>query len=119
MRFVRTIAGMLLLAVGIPALLVGAGLWTAARHEDPGGGFSARFETVRTTGQAVVVTDVDALLRAEAPFARAGQARLRLTARTADGPAFLGLAPTDQVGRWLAAVPHATVQRVALARGPL
>ncbi|OKI89276.1 hypothetical protein [Micromonospora sp. CB01531] len=119
MRFVRTIAGMLLLAVGIPALLVGAGLWTAARHANPDGGFGARFETIRTPGQAVVVTDVDDLLRAEAPFARTAQARLRLIARTADGPAFLGLAPTDQVARWLAAAPHATVSRVALARGPL
>ncbi len=119
MRFVRTIAGMLLLAGGIPALLVGTGLWGAARHADPDGGFGARFETVRTPGQAVLVTDVDRLLRAEAPFARTGQARLRLTARTADGPAFLGLAPTDQVGRWLTDVPHATVHRVALARGPL
>ncbi|WP_370517932.1 hypothetical protein [Micromonospora sp. MP36] len=119
MRFVRTIAGMLLLAVGIPALLAGAGLWTVARHADPDGGFGARFETVRTSGQAVVVTDVDDLLRAEAPFVRTAQARLRLTARTADGPAFLGLAPSDEVGRWLEAVPHATVSRVALARGPL
>ncbi|MGY0005886.1 hypothetical protein [Micromonospora sp. I033] len=119
MRFVRTIAGMLLLTVGIPALLAGAGLWLAARHADPDGGFGARFETVRTPARAVVVTDVDALLRAEAPVARVGQARLRLTARTADGPAFLGLAPTDQVRRWLADVPHATVSRVALARGPL
>ncbi|MFG1672948.1 hypothetical protein [Micromonospora sp. NPDC049282] len=42
MRFVRAIAGMLLLAVGIPALLVGAGLWFAARHADPAGGFAAR-----------------------------------------------------------------------------
>ncbi|WP_373684031.1 hypothetical protein [Micromonospora solifontis] len=119
MRFVRTIAGMLLLTVGIPTLLAGAGLWVAAGHADPEGGFGARFEPVRTTGHAVVVTDVDRLLRTEAPFARAGQARLRLTARTADGPAFLGLAPTDQVGQWLAAVPHATVDRVALTRGPL
>ncbi|WP_406601252.1 hypothetical protein [Micromonospora yasonensis] len=119
MRFVRTIAGMLLLAVGIPVLLAGAGLGVAARHANPDGGFGARFETVRTPGQAVVVTDVDRLLRAEAPFARTGQARLRLTGRTADGPAFLGLAPTDQVERWLAAVPHATVRRVALARSPL
>lgn len=119
MRFVRTIAGMLLLAVGIPALLAGIGLWAAARHADPGGGFGARFEAVRTQGQALVVTDVDGLLRAEAPFARTGSARLRLTARTADGPAFLGLAPTDQVGRWLTTVPHATVRRIALARGPL
>ncbi|SCL20736.1 hypothetical protein GA0070624_2092 [Micromonospora rhizosphaerae] len=119
MRFVRTIAGMLLLAVGIPALLAAGALWAVARHADPDGGFGARFETVRTPGRAVVVTDVDDLLRAEAPFARTGQARLRLTARTAGGPAFIGLAPTDAVQRWLDPVPHATVRRVALARGPL
>ncbi|MFD2764432.1 hypothetical protein [Micromonospora eburnea] len=119
MRFVRTIAGMLLLAAGIPALLVGAVLWTAARHADPNGGFGARVEPIRNPGQAVVVTDVDDLLRAEAPFARTGLARLRLAARTPDGPAFLGLAPTDQVDRWLRDVPHAAVSRVVLARGPL
>lgn len=119
MRFVRTIAGMLLLVMGIPALLAGGGLWAVARHADPDGGFGARFETVRTPGHAVVVTDVDDLLRAEAPFARTGQTRLRLTARTADGPAFVGLAPADAVRRWLEPVPHATVRRVALSRGPL
>lgn len=42
MRFARTIAGMLLLTLGVPALLVGAGLWFAARHADPAGGFAAR-----------------------------------------------------------------------------
>ncbi|MFI7430449.1 hypothetical protein ACIBPB_25945 [Micromonospora sp. NPDC049836] len=110
---------MLLLTVGVPALLAGVGLWVAAEHADPDGGFGARVETLRTPGQAVLVTDVDRLLRAEAPFARTGSARLRLTARTADGPAFLGLAPREEVGRWLAGAPHATVERIALTRGPL
>ncbi|MFI6132488.1 hypothetical protein [Micromonospora sp. NPDC051141] len=119
MRFVRTIAGMLLLALGIPALLAGAGLWLTARHADPAGGFTARFEPVRTPARAVVVTDVDALLRADLPAARTGQVRLRLAARDAGGPVFLGLAPTDQVRRWLADVPHSTVRRVAVTRGPL
>ncbi|MGC5022861.1 hypothetical protein [Micromonospora sp. DT47] len=117
MRFVRALVGMLLLVVGIPALLLGAGLWTVDRQSAPDGTFGAQVEPVRTPGHAVVVADVDALLRAEAPFTRQG--RLRLTARTADGPAFLGLAPADEVRRWLAPVPHATVDRVALARGPL
>lgn len=72
MRFVRTIAGMVLLVTGIPALLVGAVLWTAAQHAGPDGGFGARFETIRTPGQAVVVTDIDDLLRTEAPFAVPG-----------------------------------------------
>ncbi|ATO14716.1 hypothetical protein CO540_13475 [Micromonospora sp. WMMA2032] len=119
MRFVRTIAGMLALAVGVAVLVAGAGLGIAARHADPDGGFSARFEPVRTPARAVVVTDVDAMLRADLPIVRTGQARLRLTARDAGGPVFLGLAPTDQVRRWLADVPHSTVRRVAVTRGPL
>lgn len=119
MRFVRVIAGVLLLVVGIPALFAGGGLWLVGRHADPGGAFAARFETVRTPGHAVVVTDVDRLLRQEAPFARTAQTRLRLDAHTPDGPAFVGLAPTVEVRGWLEAVPHAAVRRVALARGPL
>ncbi|WP_442934534.1 hypothetical protein [Micromonospora sp. CPCC 205546] len=119
MRFVRVVAAMLLLTVGITALLAGGALALLARQADPGGAFSARFETVQTPGHAVIVRDVDELLRAEAPFARAGQSRLRLDARTPDGPAFVGLAPADEVRRWLDPVPHAEVRRVALARGPL
>ncbi|WP_439117110.1 hypothetical protein [Micromonospora lupini] len=119
MRFVRVITGMLLLVIGIPVLFAGGGLWLVTRHADPGGAFAARFETVRTPGHAVVVTDVDRLLRREAPFARGAQTRLRLDARTPDGPAFVGLAPTAEVRRWLESVPYASVRRVALARGPL
>ncbi|WP_412101450.1 hypothetical protein [Micromonospora ureilytica] len=119
MRFVRMIAGVLLLVVGIPALFAGGGLWLVTRHADPDGAFAARFETVRTPGHAVVITDLDRLLRQEVPFARTAQTRLRLEARTTGGPAFVGLAPTAEVRGWLEAVPHATVRRVALARGPL
>ncbi|MFF5052225.1 hypothetical protein ACFY1S_03430 [Micromonospora sp. NPDC000663] len=119
MRFVRVIAGVLLLVVGIPVLFAGGALWLVTRHADPGGSFAARFETVRAPGHAVVVGDLDRLLRQEAPFARTAQTRLRVDARTPDGPAFVGLAPTAEVRRWLESVPHATVRRVALARGPL
>ncbi|MBM0278321.1 hypothetical protein JM949_24745, partial [Micromonospora sp. STR1s_6] len=119
MRFARVIAGVLLLVVGIPALFAGGALWLVTRHADPGGAFAGRFETVRTPGHAVVVGDLDRLLRQEAPFARTGQTRLRLDARTTDGPAFVGLAPAVEVRRWLEPVPHAAVRRVALARGPL
>ncbi|WP_407664265.1 hypothetical protein [Micromonospora parastrephiae] len=119
MRFVRAIAGVLLLVIGIPALFAGGALWLVTRHADPGGAFAARFETVRTPGHAVVVGDLDRLLRQEAPFARTVPTRLRVDARTPGGPAFVGLAPTAEVRRWLEPVPHATVSRVALARGPL
>ncbi|MEK8107814.1 hypothetical protein NKG94_27415 [Micromonospora sp. M12] len=106
---------MLLLVVGIPALFAGGALWLVTRHADPDGAFAARFETVRTPGHAVVVSDLDRLLRQEAPFARTAQTRLRLDVRATDGPAFLGLAPTAEARRWLESVPHASVRRAVLA----
>ena len=66
-----------------------------------------------------MTSDVDALLRREAPFARSGQTTIRLTARTETGPAFVGLAPAGDVARYLAGVPYARVDGVRLARGPL
>ncbi|GIJ80093.1 hypothetical protein SAMN05443287_110191 [Micromonospora phaseoli] len=119
MRFVWALAGMLLLTMGTAALLGAAALGLLTGHADPGGAFTARMETVQTPGHAVVVTDLDTLMRREAPFARAGQARLRLDARTPEGPAFVGLAPAGEVQRWLTGAPHAVVERIALARGPL
>ncbi|NLU80113.1 hypothetical protein HCA58_17325 [Micromonospora sp. HNM0581] len=119
MRFVWTLTGMLLLTVGTTALLGAALLGLLTGHADPDGAFTARFETVQTPGHAVVVTDLDALVRREVPFARGGQARLRLEANTPDGPAFVGLAPAEEVQRWLADAPHAAVLRMSLTRGPL
>src|SRR5689334_19605052 len=119
MRFVWALTGMLLLTIGTTALLGAAALGLLAGHAGPGGAFTARFETVQTPGHAVVVTDLDALVRQEVPFAGGGQARLRLDARTPHGPAFVGLAPAEEARRWLAGAPHAVVERMALARGPL
>ncbi len=119
MRFVWALTGMLLLTIGTTALLGAAALGLLAGHAGPGGTFTARFETVQTPGHAVVVTDLDALVRQEVPFAGGGQARLRLDARTPHGPAFVGLAPAEEARRWLAGAPHAVVERMALARGPL
>lgn len=119
MRFARALAGMLLLAIGITALVAGAALWAVTRHADPDGDFHARLEPVRTTGHAVVVTDLAGLLRRDAPFVPGGVDRLRLSARTADGPAFLGLAPTAEVRRWLGDAPYGTVGRVVVTRGAL
>ena len=93
MRVLRTILGMLLLTIGLPALLVGAGFWSAMQHRDAGGAFSGPLQSVSSTGYAVVVDDVDALLRADVPFARFGNSRLRLTAFTTRGPALGGRAP--------------------------
>ena len=119
MRVVRTILGILLLTVGLPLLLVGGGLWTAMQHRDAGGAFSGALEEITNPGHAVVVPDVDGLLRREAPFTRGDKTRLRITAETATGPAFIGIAPATAVTKYLAGVGHARVDEVKLTRGAL
>ncbi|MGN9912260.1 hypothetical protein ACTMTJ_32460 [Phytohabitans sp. LJ34] len=119
MRIVRTAAGMLLLTIGLPVLLVGGALWTAMQHRDGGGAFSGRVERITTPGHAVVVPDLDALLRRDAPFTRARDTRLRVTARTEAGPALVGIAPAEEVARYLAGAAYAQVDRVSLTSGPL
>src|SRR3712207_7064010 len=101
MRVVRTILGILLLTVGLPLLLVGGALWMAMQHRDAGGAFSGEIEDIRTQGYAVLVPDVDTLLRRQAPFARSEQTRLRLTARTGAAPAFIRMAPPTEAARFL------------------
>src|SRR3954449_5528524 len=91
MRVLRTILGMLLLTIGLPSLLAGAGLWAAMQHRDEGGAFSGELQRLSTPGYAIVVEDVDRLLSSDAPFARIGDTQLRISASTADGPAFLAL----------------------------
>jgi hypothetical protein len=119
MRVVRTILGILLLTVGLPLLLVGGALWMAMQHRDAGGAFSGDIEDIRTQGYAVVVPDVDTLLRRQAPFARGEQTRLRLTAHTDAAPAFIGMAPPAEAARFLAGVSHTRIEEVRLARGDL
>ncbi len=119
MRVFRTILGMLLLTIGLPALLTGAALWVAMQHRDQGGAFSADLQQLSTPGYAIVVDDVDDLLRDNAPFARIGNTQVRLAVSTPAGPAFLGLAPTDQVQKYLVGVPHSTVGTVNLGTGAL
>lgn len=118
-RVVRAVVGAGMLLVGLPLLLAGGALWFAMQHQDPAGGYSAPLTTITTDGYAVVASDVDALLRREAPFTRGGQTTLRLTAQTASGPAFVGLAAPADVARYLAGVRYTQVDEVRLARGPL
>src|SRR4051794_14029642 len=119
MRVLRTILGMLLLTIGLPALLVGAGFWAAMQHRDAGGAFSGALQDVVTPGYAVVVDDADRLLRSDAPFARVGDTRLRITAWTADGPAFVALAPSDAVAAYLLDVPRQNIRSVDIGTGAL
>jgi hypothetical protein len=115
MPIVRAIAGALLLLIAVPMLIAGAGLWAVAQHREPGGAFQATTEPISTGGAAIVVWDLDALLRREAPFARGGNTTLRI-----DAPGqFVGLGPRAAVEHYLDGARVLTVNRVRLARGPL
>ncbi|MFI6758865.1 hypothetical protein ACIBF5_06940 [Micromonospora sp. NPDC050417] len=119
MRVVRTFAGVLLLTVGLAVLLVGSALWMVAEQRGTGDAFGASLERVETPGRAIVVPDLDALLRRDAPFTRTAGTRLRISAGTDERPAFLGLAPTVETGRYLASMPYAQIERVRVTRGRL
>ncbi|OJF11329.1 hypothetical protein, partial [Couchioplanes caeruleus] len=119
MRVLRTILGMLLLTVGIPALLVGGAFWAAMQHRDAGGAFSGTMQRVATSGYAIVVDDVDTLLRKDAPFARLGDTRLRITAASSGAPAFVGIAPRGRADAYLADIPRVSVSEIDLGTGAL
>jgi hypothetical protein len=119
MRVFRTILGMLLLTTGLPALLAGGGLWAVMQHRDPGGAFSGELQRLTVPGYAVVVPDIDQLLRDDVPFARISDTQLRLSAVTVDGRAFLGLAPSDEVARYLTGVPYSQIDAIDIGTGAL
>ncbi|MGX7670384.1 hypothetical protein [Plantactinospora sp. DSM 117369] len=119
MRFVRLIAGILLLTIGLPVLLVGGALWTLSEQRSGDGGFVATLDRIETGGHAVVVPDLAAMLRRDVPFLDNGRTGLRVVARTGAEPAFLGLAPTAEVSTYLANSPHVRVARVSVTRGSL
>ncbi|KUL27315.1 hypothetical protein [Actinoplanes awajinensis] len=119
MRLFRPVLGMLLLTIGLPALLAGGCLWAALRHRDAGGAFSAELQRLSAPGYAIVVPDVDRLLRDDASFARIGDTELRITALTGTGPAFIGLAPAGDVAGFLRDVPHTEIRGVQVGTGEL
>ncbi|WP_432831219.1 hypothetical protein [Dactylosporangium sp. CA-092794] len=118
-RLVRAGVGALLLLIAVPLALAGGGLLVAMEHRAGDDTFTARLERIRSDGTAVVVPDVDALLRADAPFARGGQTTLSLSAVGSGGPLFIGLGPDGDVERYLDGLAQSRVGRVRLARGPL
>ncbi|GAA2859063.1 hypothetical protein GCM10010443_21830 [Actinoplanes cyaneus] len=119
MRLIRPVLGMLLLTIGLPALLAGGCLWAALRHRDAGGAYSAELQRLGAPGYAIVVPDVDRLLRDDASFARLGGTELRITALTGAGPAFVGLAPSADIAGYLRDVPYTEVTGVQVGTGEL
>ncbi len=109
MRVLRVFLGALLLLCAAPLLCAGIALVAAGAHRTDDGTFGARVAELHSDGYAVVVPDLDALLRSDLPFTRAGETTVRVSVVDSDRPAFLGLAPRAQVARYLAGVPHTEI----------
>jgi hypothetical protein len=118
-RIFRAAIGVLLVLLAVPLMLAGAGLWLVDHHRSADGTFAAHLEHIQAPGRAIVVTDVDALLRSDAPFARGGQSALSISAKGPGGLLFLGLGPYDEIEQYLAGVAQTRISRVRLALGPL
>src|SRR6185369_10476367 len=118
-RMVRAGVGGLMVLLAAPLMIAGGTLHLVGEHRAADGTFAAPVEHLRSSGRAIVVTDVDAVLRSGAPFARGGETTLSISGRGPGGPLFFGLAPYADVERYLAGVAQTRVTRVRLAVGPL
>ncbi len=115
MRVVRVVLGVLAIVLAVPLLGAGGVLLAAGAHRGPDGSFGAALAPLRADGYAVVVPDIDALLRADLPFARAGQTTVRLSVTDASGPTFIGLAPRAAVAGYLAGVAHTDITGIGVS----
>src|SRR5439155_6940859 len=98
--------GVAAILLALPLLTGGAALVAFGRHP-----FAASLDRVDTEGYAVVVPDVDDLLRRNASFVQGLDASLRVEARIGTAPAFVGLAPRAALLRYLDGVPYASVRQ--------
>ncbi|GIH06985.1 hypothetical protein Rhe02_50520 [Rhizocola hellebori] len=116
MRVLRVVLGILTLLLATPVLVAGAVGWWTMQHRSPDGAFKADLAPLSAENRVVVVPDVDAVLRRDAPFARADQTELRLTA---DSGSFVGMATPADLAAYLTGVNYTEISGVSLGRGPL
>jgi hypothetical protein len=119
MRVLRVMGGMLTLLLAAPVLGAGVAAWWGMQHRSPDGAFHATLEPFEAPGEVVVIPDLDALLRRHAPFARAGQTTMSLTARHGAAPVFIGLARPGEVAGYLAGSTYTQLDEARLGRGQL
>jgi hypothetical protein len=114
MRVLRVFAGILTLLLALPVLVAGGLSWWAMQHRSPDGAFRASVTPVEAPGRVLVVPDIDAILRRDAPIARAEKTTLRLSAN-----GFIGMAEPADVAAFLAGSGYTTLHGITLGRGPL
>jgi hypothetical protein len=116
MRVLRITAGILTLLIALPVLAAGAVAWWAMQHRSPDGAFHAQLATIGAPNRVIVVPDVDAVLRRDAPIARAEQTTLELAA--GEG-AFVGMAAPADLAAYLTGISYTELIGTSLGRGPL
>lgn len=114
MRVLRMVAGVLTLLLALPVLAAGALGWWTMQHRSPDGAFHATITPIDSPSRVLVVPDLDAILRRDAPIARADRTTLRLAT-----PGFLGVAEPADVAAYLARSDYTAVEGLSLGRGPL
>lgn len=118
MRALRTMLGVVLILIGVPALALAVAGWSAQQHAGPAGSYSAPLGAVRSAGYAVTVPDVAEVLDRHPGSAILGSDRVRVTIRSASVPVVLFLVPTADLDRYLDGVARTELAGVGFAAGP-
>ncbi|GAA2378491.1 hypothetical protein Cme02nite_19150 [Catellatospora methionotrophica] len=119
MRVVRVLVGLLALLAAVPALAAGGGAAWIAGHDSPDGAFHAKIAPPKDPNRVLVVPDLDALLQRDVPYARIGATTVRLSASSANTPAFIGVAAPDEVAAYLAGIRYTEVAQTTVGPGPV
>lgn len=119
MRAVRVVVGLLALLVAVPALAAGGGAAWLSGHDSPDGAFHATIAPPKDPNRVLVVPDLDALLQRDVPYVRVGTTTLRLSASSANTPAFIGVAAPDEVAAYLAGIRYTEVAQTVIGSGPV
>jgi hypothetical protein len=121
-RSFRKVVGLVLVLIGFLALLAGGAGLLALRHRDAHGAFTTQLAPLHADGYAVEVPDANTTLGDIGPTGLLGTGvlgtgRLQVTLRSTNASVLLGLAPSAQVGRYLAGVPRDQLVAVGFATG--
>ena len=109
MRVARILLGIVLVAISVLGLLGGGALWIAMQHASSDGGFGGAVTGLSTSGNAIVVPNINTLLRTEASLTGRAGTSVSIDAMTSTGPAFIGIAPIGAVQAYLGPAPYARV----------
>jgi hypothetical protein len=112
-RIVAIVAGAIIAAVGLCAVLGGLGLLWLDGKKDDSGYFTTSAEQFSTPRNAITSDDLEVAQDSDASALNAIFGKLRFRVRGNEGqPVFIGIAPTANVNAYLAGVGHERVLNV-------